>query len=107
MSSTEEHGEYANQWLALKIYGIFIIGWLLSIALYLIIFYGDNLDKLRLTAFNNQPLPVVMAQYLIIIVSAYPGIFLIAIFSDFRPVVKDVKKIVDSVKKELDNMKRS
>ena len=103
MSSTEEHGEHVNHWLPLKIYGIFILGWVLSIALYLII-YGN--DKLRLTTFNNESLPVVMAQYLIIIVSACPGVFLIAIFSDFRSVVKDAKKFIDIVKKELNNVKK-
>lgn len=94
---TEE--KYNTAWTALEVYGVTLMGWILSMAFYIVLF-RDNLDRLKLTAYN-ETLPVVMAQYLIIFCAAYPGIAIVAVLSNARLFIRDIKCMSEDVSKEI------
>jgi len=97
MIENDEKDIYDVTWLAMQVYGIIIIGWVLSIAIILIL-CGDNVSKLTLIAFNNQTLPVVMATHVVLIATAFPGMCLIAIVGNLKPIINDVKEFINLVK---------
>lgn len=97
MNENDEKDTYDVTWLAMQVYGTIIIGWVLSIAM-ILVFGGDNVSKLTLNAFNNQTLPVVMATYAVLIATAFPGVFLVAIVGNLKPIINDIKEFIEFVK---------